>query len=108
MPKFANTYIKKCNALGINPLTQDELVELCKQLPKYQKKTYLQLLSCFRVGISRTCCNGYLESQTLNDLCLLFYINEAFGWGWFEGKNEWIRVNKYSSPKITLDIPKDS
>ena len=35
---FSKSYIKKCKGLNINPLTQDELVELCMALPKFKKK----------------------------------------------------------------------
>jgi len=70
---FSKSYLKKCDVLGINPLTQDELVELCKNLPKYKKKTYLQLLSNFRIGIQKICCESYLATQDLNELWLMFY-----------------------------------
>ena len=88
---FNKTYLKKCTALKINPLTQDELVHLCKQLPKYKKKTYLQLLSHFRIGLQKMCCDSYLRTQTLNDLWLMFYIKEKDGRIWSEGKNQWIK-----------------
>lgn len=72
-------------------MTQDELVELCMALPKYKrKKTYLQLLSNFRIGLARMCCDSYLATQTLNDLWLLFYIFEKDGMIWNEGKNRWM------------------
>ena len=87
---FSKSYIKKCNALMIKPLIQDDLVELCKSLPKYRKKTYLQLLSHFRIGLQKMCCDSYLEHQTLNDLWLMFYIYEKEGKIWNEGSNKWI------------------
>lgn len=74
----------------MKPLTQDDLVELCKALPKYKKKTYLQLLSHFRIHISKHYCDSYLASQTLNDLWLMFFMYEKDGRAWFEGKNKWI------------------
>ena len=74
----------------ITPLTQDEIVELCKELPKYKNKTYLQLLSNFRIGLSKMCCASYLETQTLNDLWLMFYIYEKDGRIWNEGKHQWM------------------
>ncbi len=87
---FSKSYVKKCDALCMKPLSQDELVELCKELPKYKKKSYLQLLSHFRVGLSKIYCESYLALQTLNDLWLLFYIHEKDGRTWFEGKNRWM------------------
>lgn len=87
---FSKSYIKKCDALCMKPLTQDDLVELCKNLPKYKKKTYLQLLSHFRVGLSKMCCRSYLETQTMNDLWLMFYIHEKDGRMWNEGRHEWM------------------
>ncbi len=87
---FPNSYLKKCKALIIEPLTQDDLVELCKALPKYQKKDYLQLLSHFRIGLQRMCCDNYLRTQSLNDLWLMFYIKEKDGRFWDEGKNKWL------------------
>jgi len=74
----------------MKPLTQDDLVELCKNLPKYKNKTYLQLLSHFRIGLGRMCCDNYLKSQSLNDLWIMFYIFEKDGRTWFEGKNNWM------------------
>ena len=85
--RYSYTYLKKCKSLTINPLSQDELVELCKNLAKYKKKTYLQLLSSFRTGLSKIYCDSYLETQTLNDLWLMFYIYEKDGRIWYEGKN---------------------
>lgn len=87
---FNKSYIKKCNALCMKSLIQDDLVELCKNLPKYKKKTYLELLSHFRIGLGRTYCNSYLNSQTMNDLWLMFYIHEKDGRTWVEGKNKWL------------------
>jgi hypothetical protein len=72
------------------PLTQDDLVEMCKNLPKYRKKTYLQLLSHFRVGLGKMCCDSYLAKQSLNDLWIMFYIHEKNGSVWNEGKNKWM------------------
>ena len=74
----------------IKPLIQDDLVELCKNLPKYKKKTYLQLLSHFRIGLSKMSCDSYLETQTLNDLWIMFYIYEKDGKIWNESKNSWM------------------
>ncbi len=88
---FSKSFIKKCDALMITPLTQDELVELCMALPKYKrKKTYLQLLSHFRIGLGNMCCDSYLATQTLNDLWLMFYIYEKDGRIWNEGKHQWM------------------
>lgn len=87
---FSKSYTKKCDALMIKPLIQDDLVELCKNLPKYQKKTYLQLLSNFRIALSKMCCQSYLDTQTLNDLWLMFYINEKDGRIWNEAKHMWM------------------
>jgi len=86
---YAKSYIKKCKALKIPPLSQDDLVEMCKVLPKYEDKSYLKLLSCFRVTLSKMCCDSYLNTQTLNDLWLMFYIRETQGKLWFEGSNKW-------------------
>jgi len=74
----------------ITPLIQDDLVELCKNLPKYKKKTYIQLLSHFRIGLGRMCCDPYLRSQTLNDLWLMFYIYEKDGKIWNEATRKWM------------------
>ena len=87
---FSKSYLKKCKALIIKPLIQDDLVELCKNLPKYHKKTYLELLSCFRISIQQQYCSSYLNTQTLNDLWLMFYIFEKDGKIWNEGRNEWM------------------
>jgi len=87
---FKKSYLKKCESLMIDPLTQDDLVELCKALPKYKKKTYLQLLSYFRIGLGKMCCDSYLVTQTLNDLWLMFYIYEKDGRIWNEGRKEWL------------------
>lgn len=87
---FNKSYLNKCQALMIKPLIQDEIVELCKNLPKYQKKTYLQLLSNFRVCLQKIYCVSYLETQTLNDLWLLFYIYEKDGKTWNECKLQWL------------------
>lgn len=97
---FSNSYVKKCKALNLKPMTQDEIVELCKKLPKYQKKSYLQLLSNFRIGLQRMCCESYLETQTLNDLWLMFYIFEKSGWIWIEGRGEWLPLNKFSKKSL--------
>ena len=87
---FKNSYLKKCNALKILPLSQDELVEMCKNLNKYKDKSYIQLLSNFRISLGKMYCNSYLETQTLNDLWLLFYIKETQSKTWYEGKNKWL------------------
>jgi len=87
---FSPSYIKKCKALRINPLIQDDLVKSCKSLPKYKNKTYLQLLSYFRIGISKMYCESYLETQTLNDLWLMFYMKEKGNQIWYEEKNKWL------------------
>lgn len=87
---FNKSFIKKCDALCMAPLIQDDLVELCKNLPKYKKKTYIQILSYFRVGLSRTYCDSFLETQSMNDLWILFYIYEKDGRIWNEGKNKWM------------------
>jgi len=87
---FKKQYIKKCDALCMSPLTQDDIVELCKCLPKYKKKTYLQLLSHFRIELQKMCCESYLATQTLNDLWLMFYMHEKDGKVWNEGKNKWM------------------
>ena len=87
---FQNSYLKKCEALLMKPLIQDDLVELCKNLPKYRKKTYLQMLSHFRVGLCKVYCDSYLSTQTLNDMWVMFYIYEKEGRTWFEGKNKWL------------------
>lgn len=87
---FSKSYQKKCTALNIDPLTQDQLVDLCKNLPKYKKKTYLQLLSHFRIGLQRMCCDNYLATQDLNSLWLMFYVNEKDGKIWGEGRNQWL------------------
>jgi hypothetical protein len=87
---FSKSYIKKCEALCMKPLIQDELVELCKNLPKYRKKTYLQLLSHFRISLGKMCCDSYLETQTLNDLWIMFYMNEKEGKIWYESKRKWL------------------
>ena len=97
---FSKSYIKKCKTLNIYPLTQDDLVELCKELPKYKKKTYLQLLSNFRIGVSKMCCDSYLETQTLNDLWLMFYVSEKSGWFWNEGSDKWMPTNKFSKKEL--------
>lgn len=98
---FSDSYLKKCNALGILPKTQDELVELCKILPKYKDKSYLNLLSHFRIAIGKMCCDSYLETQTLNDLWIMFYMLEVEGKVWYDGKNEWLPLNKYSKKKLS-------
>lgn len=87
---FPNTYIKKCNALMWEPLIQDDLVELCKNLPKFKDKTYLELLSYFRIGLGKMCCKKYFNTQSLNDLWLMFYMHEKHGKKWYEGKNKWL------------------
>jgi hypothetical protein len=87
---FKTSYIIKCNALKRKPLTQDELVDLCKALPKYKNKSYLQLLSNFRICIQKLYCDSYLESQNLNELWLLFYIYEKDGQTWYETKQKWL------------------
>ncbi len=87
---FSESYLKKCRVLIIEPLTQDDLVELCKNLPKYRKKNYLQLLSHFRIGLQRMCCDSYLRTQSMNDLWLMFYIKEKDGRFWDEGKSKWL------------------
>ena len=74
----------------MEPLTIDELVELCKNLTKYKKKSYLQLLSHFRIGLQRLCCDSYLRSQDMNELWLLFYIKETQNLIWNEGTSQWI------------------
>lgn len=86
---FSKSYQKKCTALNILPKTQDELVEMCKQLPKYKKKTYLQLLSHFRIGLQRLCCDSYLRTQNMNELWLLFYVKETQNKKWDEGNSKW-------------------
>ena len=75
----------------MEPLTIDELVELCKNLTKYKKKSYLQLLSHFRIGLQRLCCDSYLRSQDMNELWLLFYIKETQNLIWNEGSSKWIK-----------------
>jgi len=105
---FHKSYLKKCKALNIPPLSQDDLVELCKALPKYKEKSYLQLLSYFRIGLGKMCCSGYLETQDLNSLWLMFYILEKDGWFWVDGDNKWLPLNKYSSKQITALPYKDS
>ena len=87
---FKKSYIKKCDALLIKPLTQDELVELCKELPKYRKKSYIQMLSHFRISLSRMCCNSFLETQSMNDLWIMFYMKEKEGKMWNEGQHKWM------------------
>ena len=87
---FKKSYIKKCDALLIAPLIQDEIVELCKNLPKYKNKTYIQLLSHFRVGLGKIYCSSYLATQSLNDMWLIFYIHEKEGKVWIEGNNKWM------------------
>lgn len=98
---FNETYIEKCNALNISPKTQDELVELCKNLSKYKDKSYLQLLSNFRIGIGKMCCSSYLETQSLNDLWLMFYMMETEGKIWVEGQHKWLPLNKYSKKSLS-------
>lgn len=87
---FNKSYLKKCKVLKMEPITQDKLVYLCKQLPKYQKKTNLQLLSHFRIRLQKMCCDSYLNTQSLNDLWLMFYIFEKDGKTWDEGKSQWL------------------
>ena len=87
---FSKSYQKKCSALNILPLTQDQLVDLCKDLPKYKKKTYLQLFSHFRIGLQRLCCDSYLKTQNMHELWLIFYIKETQNKIWDEGNSSWI------------------
>ena len=88
---FSKSYQKKCSALNILPLTQDQLVDLCKQLPKYKKKTYLQLFSHFRIGLQRLCCDSYLRTQNMHELWLIFYVKETQDLIWDEGTTNWIK-----------------
>lgn len=88
---FSKSYLKKCSALNISPMTQDQLVDLCKELPKHEKKTYLQLLSHFRIGLQRLCCDSYLRTQDMNELWLIFYIKETQNLIWDEGNKQWIK-----------------
>lgn len=87
---YSNSYLKKCKALIIDPLSLDDLVELCKEMPKHKKNTFLQLLSNFRIGVQRNYCDSYLKTQTLHDLWIMFYIFEKDGKIWNEGKNVWM------------------
>ena len=90
---FSKSYQKKCSALNILPLTQDQLVDLCKQLPKYKKKTYLQLISHFRIGLKRLFFDSYLRKQDMNELRLIFYIKETKNLNWDEGNSKWFGNN---------------
>ena len=65
--------------------TQDELVDLIKKLPKYEKITDLNLLSAMRIGISKMYCNMFLSDLSINEMWMIFYMKEGFNKVWLNG-----------------------
>ena len=86
------SFLKKCAATPEfinNTPSLDQLVELCKSIPKFKEISDLKLISKMRISISNQCCDKYLNHQTIYDFFLLFYMDEKYGKNWYEGANEW-------------------
>lgn len=94
---LSKSYIKKCQvAIDLCQLkwkqcpSQEELQIELKDLPKYQKKTWLQLISCMRVTLQKNYCDKFLNAQTINDIWILFYMKEKYNKLWYEcSKGYW-------------------
>lgn len=69
-----------------------QIIDLCRNMDrmKAQKVNDLTLLSKMRISISSSCCNNYLNSQTMHDFWIMFYMTMNHGKEWNEGANKWI------------------
>lgn len=68
-----------------------QIIDLCRNM-SFLKETNvndLNLLSKMRVTISSSCCNNYLNSQTMHDFWMMFYMNKEHSKDWNEGANKW-------------------
>jgi len=68
-----------------------QLTQLCRNMArmKAQNVNDLTLLSKMRITISSSCCNNYLNSQSMHDFWIMFYMNMEKGKDWNEGSNKW-------------------
>lgn len=94
---YPESYIKKCtNCPEINNqvLSMDEMVLLCKGLACFTTCTDLKLVSKMRIGIAEMYCDTYLNTQSIWDFWIMFYVRFAFGKEWHDGKHAWIPYSK--------------
>jgi len=76
----------KCEKAGL-PVSQDAIIQLCRQ--RFPNKTDLTLVSQMRIGIQRHYCNNYLNSQSVADFWILFYMAVERKMSWNESTNNW-------------------
>lgn len=92
METFKESYIVKCKVtpeIGNKVLPMGELVDLCRGL--YPHVSDLNILSKMRVKTTSKCCSGYLATQSLHDMWLVFYMGVAHKKMWIEGDNKWVK-----------------
>lgn len=92
MESFKESYIKKCQntpEIGNKVLPMGELVDLCRTV--YPHSSDLSLLSKMRIKTTSRCCSGYLATQSLNDMWLVFYMASKYNKMWIEGDNKWVK-----------------
>lgn len=68
-----------------------QIIDLCRNIPRFkaQEVNDLNLLSKMRISVSSTCCNNYLNSQSMHDFWLMFYMEMTCKKDWNEGANRW-------------------
>lgn len=68
-----------------------QLTQLCRNMSRMKALNVndLTLLSKMRITISSSCCNNYLNSQSMHDFWMMFYMNSEHSKDWNEGANKW-------------------
>lgn len=68
-----------------------QMTDICRNMThmKATNVNDLNLLSKMRITISSSCCNNYLNSQSMHDFWIMFYMNKEHGKDWNEGANKW-------------------
>lgn len=95
METFRPSYITKCKVtpeIGNQVLPMGELVDLCRKA--YPGVSDLNLLSKMRIKTTSRCCSGYLATQSIHDMWLVFYMGVVHKKQWIEGDSKWVKSNE--------------
>lgn len=70
--------------------TQEQLQDLLRQLPKYRETRDIALLSKMRTHMSKEYCNTFLNTCSISEMWLCFYMHEAFGSKYLNEEKGWV------------------
>lgn len=92
-----NQYIRKCKAAaeyenGFNDLCpdMDGWWDLIKKIPGNENCTDYKLLSKIRIGASQACCDSYLQTQSILEFFIIYYMYTKYHKEWDNGKGKWL------------------